>query len=143
LRDRAKEYEKRNVQVVVVFSHEPSYVRYVLRFRGFDPKHLPFTILADPAATVSATYGVAFQAHEAGWSNREAGYVIDRAGIVRFVDNNAVTAQGGGTHRQALDDLAEERRLIEGLKAKDAALQQAAAAALGPVGPVTRLAVPG
>ena len=39
-------------------------------------------ILADRAATVSATYGVAFQA--LGGANRPATFVIDREGIIRF-----------------------------------------------------------
>src|SRR5262249_29318556 len=140
--DQVKDYEKRNVQVLVVFAHQPSYVRYVLRSRGFEPKQLPFPVLADAAATVSATYGVAFQVHEAEWSNREAAFGIDQGGVIRFVDDSAVTAQGGGQRGQALDTLAEERRLIEGLRAKDAALRRAAAAVLGPVGARAKAAVP-
>ena len=137
MRDRTKDYEKRGLEVWAVFAHQPSYVRHVVRARGFQLGELPFTILADEAATVSATYGVAFQMHEAEWSNRETAYVIDRAGVVR-----AVIDEGSGQCAQVLDDLAEQRRLIEGLKGKDAALRGAAALVLGPVEPTTRPVVP-
>jgi hypothetical protein len=70
LRDQAREFERRNVQVLVVTTDAR------VRERG------AHAILADRAATVSATYGVAFQM--IGTANRPATFVIDRDGVVRF-----------------------------------------------------------
>ena len=70
MRDQAKEYERRDVQVLVVTTD----VR--VEQRG------AHVILADRAATVSATYGVAFQV--LGGVNRPATFVIDREGVIRF-----------------------------------------------------------
>jgi peroxiredoxin len=57
----------------------------LLKEAGFELEDVHMPILADPAHTVSATYGVAFQMQiHTEWSNRPASFVIDHQGIIRF-----------------------------------------------------------
>lgn len=57
----------------------------MLRSVGSKADELTFPILADPANTVSATYGVAFQMNiHTEWSNRPATFIIDREGVIRY-----------------------------------------------------------
>ncbi len=57
----------------------------MLRSVGVQADELTFPILADPANTVSATYGVAFQMNiHTEWSNRPATFIIDRDGVIRY-----------------------------------------------------------
>ncbi len=98
LRDRVKEFEKRNAQVLFVLSEEPAYIRQWLRSRdkwdaevpdffedsldkhswlrsrGTGPQETRCPVLADPSSTMSADYGMA----------RPATFIIDRDGIIRF-----------------------------------------------------------
>ena len=87
LHEHAKEFEARDVQVVTVVPRDADHVRRMLELRDLKPGKLGFSVLADPAATVSATYGVAFQVNQWGdsWTNRPATFVIDREGVVRYV----------------------------------------------------------
>jgi peroxiredoxin len=133
LRDTVQEHKRRGIQTLVVFPHQAAYVRQVLRDRAFEPKRLPFPVLADQVATVSATYGVAFQVQEEEWSNRQMALVIDREGIIRHADSWSVKTD----LIQVLDDWKEERVLIEALKGKGGDLGRAAALVLGPIGPST------
>ncbi len=65
--------------------HESYRVRHMLKDAGLDPENVHVPILADPAYTVSATYGAAFQMRiHTEWSNRPTTFVIDRGGIVRY-----------------------------------------------------------
>jgi peroxiredoxin len=85
LRDQIDEFEKRNAQVIAVDPHESYRVRHMLRSVGVTADELTYPILADPANTVSATYGVAFQMSiHTEWSNRPATFVIDRDGVIRY-----------------------------------------------------------
>lgn len=85
MRDKFAEFEKRNVQLVAVDAHESHRVRHMLRSVGYGSDDLTFPVLADPAHTVSATYGVAFQMNiHTEWSNRPATFLIDKAGFIRF-----------------------------------------------------------
>ena len=85
MRDKIAEFKKRNVQVVAVDPHESYRVRHMLRSVGHRAEELTFPILADPAHTVSATYGVAFQMNiHTEWSNRPATFLIDKDGVIRF-----------------------------------------------------------
>jgi len=85
LRDRVKDFEKRGVQIVAVDPHESYRVRHMLRSVGVKADELTFPILADPANTVSATYGVAFQMSiHTEVSNRPAAFIIDREGVIRY-----------------------------------------------------------
>jgi peroxiredoxin len=85
LRDKIDEFEKRNAQIVAVDPHESYRVRHMLRSVGFRAEELTFPILADPANTVSATYGVAFQMNiHTEWSNRPATFILDTDGVIRY-----------------------------------------------------------
>lgn len=85
MRDKIAEFEKRNAQVIAVDPHESYRVRHMLRSVGHRSEELTFPILADPAHTISATYGTAFQMNiHTEWSNRPATFLIDKAGVIRF-----------------------------------------------------------
>jgi hypothetical protein len=134
LRERIKRFEARDAQWLTVIAQDPFYVG------GMPGGQVPYPVLADPAATVSATYGVAFQVKNVGsngWANRPATFVIDREGVIRSVADDPQTDL-----LQVLKDLDEERSLIGGLKAKGARLRQAAARTLAPAGGDTGVAVP-
>jgi peroxiredoxin len=94
LRDRVKAFEEKGAQVLVVYSQEPTHIRLALaglKARNVGPLREVcdavgkpvFPLLGDAASTVSATYGVAFQAF-VGTHNRPATFVIDREGVIRF-----------------------------------------------------------
>ena len=71
--------------MLAVDPHESYRVRHMLRDVGFKADQVAYPILADSVATVSATYGVAFQMNvHTEWSNRPATFVIDREGIIRY-----------------------------------------------------------
>ncbi len=56
----------------------------MLKEAGFDTEDLHVPVLADPANTISATYGVPFQMQiHTEWSNRPAVFLIDREGILQ------------------------------------------------------------
>ncbi len=85
MRDRIDEFEKREAQILAVDPHESHRVRNMLRSVGHRADELTYPILADPAHTVSATYGVAFQMNvHTEWSNRPATFVIDKQGVIRY-----------------------------------------------------------
>jgi len=98
LRDRMKEFEKRNAKVFVVQAEEAAHLRQWLRGRGKWDEEIPdffedkadkhpwlrsrgsgpvetvCPVLADPSSTMRASYGMA----------GPATFVIDPAGIIRF-----------------------------------------------------------
>ncbi len=79
------EFEKRGARVFVIDPHDSGRVRHLLAQAGFNPDALPVPVLCDPAHTVSATYGVAFQMRQhTEWSNRPATFLIDRDGVIRY-----------------------------------------------------------
>lgn len=85
MRDKISEFEKRGAQIVAVDPHESHQVRYMLRSVGHRADELTYPILADPAHTVSATFGVAFQMNiHTEWSNRPATFVLDKDGVIRY-----------------------------------------------------------
>jgi hypothetical protein len=129
-----KEFERRGAQWLTVIANEPFYVR------NLPGGQVPYPVLADAAATVSAQYGVALQVNNKnsnGWSNRPATFVIDREGVIRHAGDSPE-----GDLLRVILDLEEERVLIEALKEADAELRQAAALALRPLGPDSRAALP-
>lgn len=86
MRNRIKDFEKAGAQLLVVDPHESYRVRHLLKEAGARPEDLHVPVLADPAHAVSATYGVAFQMKiHTEWSNRPAAFVMDRAGVIRFI----------------------------------------------------------
>ena len=77
--------EKMDVQVLVVDPHERYRIAHMLRSSGEADGGSAFPILADPAQTISATYGVASQMRIHGeWSNRPSTFLIDKEGIIRY-----------------------------------------------------------
>jgi hypothetical protein len=129
-----KKFERLGVQWLTVIANEPFYVR------NLPGGQVPYPVLADPAATVSAVYGVAFQVHNKksnGWANRPAKFVIDRQGAIRCAGDSPEEDM-----LQVIRNLEEERALIEGLKGVNAELSRAAALALKPLGPKVQDALP-
>ena len=86
MRSKRKDFDDAGAKVLVIDPHESYRVRHMLREAGFAPQDLRVPVLADPAHSVSAIYGVAFQMQiHTEWSNRPAAFIIDRQGIIRFV----------------------------------------------------------
>jgi hypothetical protein len=106
LRDRAKEFEERSIQVFFVWPYEPAFIRQWLRGRdkwadwvpeffedsaekhpwlrslGSGPDETRCPVLADPSCTTSADYDVVGD-DSLGLSNRATTFIIDREGIIR------------------------------------------------------------
>ena len=56
----------------------------MLRDVGLKADAVAFPVLADPANTISATYGVAFQMNiHTEWSNQPATFIVDKRGVIR------------------------------------------------------------
>jgi hypothetical protein len=146
LRDRDKEYKRRSVQPLVVFAQQAFQLKRprVTDKRWAWPGDAPVPVLFDPAATVSATYGVAFQNRfrDGPWSNRPTVFVIDRAGVIRHVASRPDRDIPEVEVFEALGELEEQRRLITLLRTRGDGGQEAARVVLGPVGPHTRKVVP-
>jgi hypothetical protein len=155
LRGLDNEYKRRNAQPVLVLAQQTFQLKRPKKiYQNWAwPEDIPTEVLFDPLSTVSATYGVAFQTQfregQNAWSSRPTVFVIDRDGVLRFVD---------GRHEQdiretgprsacsegifpALDDLEEQRKLVTALQ-KDNALREAARTALAPIGADTKAAIP-
>ncbi len=139
MRDWTKEFEARGAQPLVVFTHHNFEVAPLLRA----PVEAP--VLLDPASTMSATYGVAFQIQfregSLPWSARPSTLIIDRGGVLRHADDYEDRSPLW-TPLKLLDDLKTQRSLIEALKGGDGRYREAADLALAPVGPGTKAAVP-
>jgi alkyl hydroperoxide reductase subunit AhpC len=137
LRDEVKEFEKRQTQVLFVFPHEAALNRHWLRgrdqwttlipeffgdsadnhpwlkSRGSGPQETQIPVLADPSQTMSADYGRALHAWGA-FGNHPATFVIDREGVIRFVDFAQAAGKNGSNRPPAeqllrvIDDLAKK-----------------------------------
>src|SRR5262249_3931392 len=166
LRGQAKEFERRGAQVLLVEANEAYRIRYLVRQARRDPKEprgrpidklmtgeglwlgatgeLAWPVVTDPTGTVGASYGVYGHDHNLSgeFTNRPALFVIDRDGVLRFVQQYRSTLEVPADEiLQVLDDLEEKRTLIAGLKNKDAKLAKAASLVLGPIGPESKKAV--
>ena len=85
MRDRLEEFDKLNAQLIAVDPHEAWSAKSLLKDSGLTTDDLHYPLLTDPAQTVSATYGVAFQMRiHTELSNRPATFLIDREGILRY-----------------------------------------------------------
>jgi HEAT repeat protein len=156
LRENEKEYQRRQVQPVIVMAQQPFQLKkpkvYVKVNEdewaswngGGWPKSVPAEVLFDPLSTVSATYGVAFQTQfrdgKNVWSSRPAIFVIDRDGVLRHVESRGEDIREDGIF-PIVDDGDEQRRLIAALEAK-ADTREAVRIALGPIGEQTKTAIP-
>jgi peroxiredoxin len=96
----------RNIQAVIIESHEPYRVRETLKQSGVSDGDIPLPILSDAAQTVAATYGVALQmADTIEWADRPASFLIDRDGILRY----SYLARTSFNDRPPLEDLLMEQ----------------------------------
>ena len=88
LRAGSSKIEELGATLLMVESHESFRLHATLKKATAGPAG-DFPILADPAATVGAAYGVAMQARaHTEWSGRPASFVIDRGGVVRFIQRD-------------------------------------------------------
>jgi peroxiredoxin len=108
LRDRLTEIRKLGAELLAVDPHELWASRALLKETGLDTDVLNYPLLLDPAHTVSATYGVAFQMRiHTELCNRPATFIIDRDGVLRY----ARRAQTFGDRPSPDDVLAELKKL--------------------------------
>lgn len=85
MRDRIKDIQASDGQILVVDPHEAWPARHFLRDVGLDTGDVGYPLLLDPSLTVSATYGVAMQMRiHTELSNRPATFVVDREGVIRY-----------------------------------------------------------
>jgi peroxiredoxin len=85
LREKLAAIRGEKAQLLAVDPHEVWSARFLLKETGLTTDNLQYPLLMDPALTVSATYGVAFQMRiHTEWSNRPATFVIDKEGVIRF-----------------------------------------------------------
>ena len=146
MRGRENEYRRRNVQPLLVL---PQHAWQLKRPKECDkewawPNKIPSEVLFDPVSTVSATYGVAFQTQfrdENAWSSRPTIFVIDRDGVLRYVDSHPDQDIREEGIFPVLDDLEEQLKLITALQ-KQEPLREAARTALAPIGADTKAAIP-
>jgi hypothetical protein len=160
LREKAKEYQRRNVQPLLVMAQQPFQLKRPkvlvkvnedawkgwLESESGWPATVPGEVLFDLLSTVSATYGVAFQTQFRDdnnvWSSRPAIFVIDPEGVLRNVGSIPDRDIGEKSIFPAVDDLQEQRHLITALAAQKDARGEAARIVLGPMGAQTKTAVP-
>jgi HEAT repeat protein len=160
LREKDKEYQRRDVQPLIVMPQQPFQLKrpkvYVKInediWAGWTgesgwPDAVPTSVLFDPLSTVSATYGVAFQTQfrdDNVWSSRPAIFVIDPDGVVRHVENDPDGDEDirEGRIFPVVDDLQEQRRLITELSSHKDTRGKAARIVLAPVGAQTKTAIP-
>jgi HEAT repeat protein len=147
LRDRDKEYRRRNVQPLVVMAQHAFQLKQpkTLDKAWAWPGEVPAAVLFDPVSTVSATYGVAFQTQFRGgngpWSSRPTIFVIDPDGVLRYAEGHKDQDIRERGFFPVLDDLEEQRRLITALGSQEAR-REAVRIALAPLGPESKTAVP-
>ena len=102
--------ESAGLQVLVVESHEPYRVRETIEETHLKADDMPIPLMADPASTVAATYGVAFQMNDMiEWGDRPSVFLVNRAGTLRFrylartfddrLDADALLAEQAKLHR--------------------------------------------
>ena len=158
MRERDKEYQRRQVQPLLVMAQQTFQLTRPKVFvkgneeewaswnNGGWPKEVPAAVLFDPLSTVSATYGVAFQTqfrdNKNVWSSRPAIYVIDEGGVIRSMASHRDEDIREDGIFPIVDDLQEQRRLITTLESKEGARGEAARIALGPIGARTKTALP-
>lgn len=146
MRGLENEYKRRNAQPLLVLAQQPFQLK---RPKECDkkwawPDKIPTEVLFDPLSTVSASYGVAFQTQfrdENAWSSRPTIFVIDRDGVLRYVDSHIDQDIREEGIFPVLDDLEEQLKLITALQ-KQEPLREAARTALAPIGADTKAAIP-
>jgi peroxiredoxin len=85
LREELATIEGAGAQLLAIDPHEVWSAKFLLKETGLGTDDLQYPLLMDPAVTVSATYGVAFQMRiHVEISNRPATFLIDRDGVLRY-----------------------------------------------------------
>jgi peroxiredoxin len=85
LREKLETIQGANTELLAVDPHETWAAKSLLKDTGLSTDDLQFPLLMDPAQTVSATYGVAFQMRiHVEASNRPATFIIDKSGVLRY-----------------------------------------------------------
>ena len=101
-----KEFSELDAVLLVIDPHDEWASKALLKETGLSTEDLTFPLLLDPAQTVSATYGAAFQMRiHTEISNRPTTFVIDKQGIIRFVQR-----------ARTFGDRPKPRKLIEELR---------------------------
>ena len=85
MREALSEFKGLKTQLLCVDPHEIWSAKFLLKETGLSTDDLNYPLLMDPAQTVSATYGVAFQMRiHTEVSNRPATFIIDKSGVLRY-----------------------------------------------------------
>ena len=93
MRDQLENFSDLNAQLLAVDPHESWSADFLLKETGLSTDDSRFPLLMDPALTVSATYGVAFQMRiHVELSNRPATFVIDKEGVIRYARRGKIFA---------------------------------------------------
>lgn len=135
MRDQVQEFDKRHTQILFVWPAEAALNRHWLRgrdkwdvdipeffgtsadkhpwlkSRGTGPEETKIPVLADPSFTTSADYGRALQAW-GSFGNHPALFVIDREGVIRFIDYTSAEGKNGSDRPTAEQLL----RIIDGFR---------------------------
>ena len=159
MREKDKEYQRRNVQPLVVMAQQPFQLKRPRVYVKVNeaawsdwtgesgwPDSVPASVLFDPLSTVSATYGVALQTKFRDdnnvWSSEPAIFVIDAEGVVRHLESHSGEDIREDRIFPIVDNLQQQRLLIAALQAKKGARGEAARIAVAPFGARTKTAIP-
>ena len=85
MREKLQSLQEIDAQILAVDPHESWSAKYLLKDGGQETSDVSFPLLMDPAQTISATYGVAFQMRiHTELSNRPATFIIDKQGTLLY-----------------------------------------------------------
>ena len=85
MRTKLEEIRSTDSELISIDPHENWATKALLKDVGFTSEDVNYPLLHDPAVTVSAMYGVAFQMRiHTEWSNRPATFIIDKQGVIRY-----------------------------------------------------------
>jgi hypothetical protein len=147
LREGDKEYQRRNAQPLLVIAQQPFQLkRPTTVYKEWAwPGEIPEAVVFDPVATVSATYGVAFQTRFRGnqgpLSSRPAIFIVDPEGVLRYADSQPKDIREDEIF-PVLDEFERQRKLISALWTSDATRREAVRMALAPLSAESKTAVP-
>ena len=109
LRERLADFQQMDAQLLAVDPHEAWSGKYLLRESGLETADVSYPLLLDPALTVSATYGVAFQMRiHTELSNRPATFIVDKKGVLRYAKRAESFAD-----RPKADEIVAELKKLE------------------------------
>lgn len=107
MRDKLPAIREAGAELVAIDPHEAWASKSLLKETGLSTDDVNYSLLLDPALTVSAAYGVAFQMRiHTEWSNRPATFIIDRDGTLRYA-RRAQTFRDRPSASEILGELAK------------------------------------